>query len=98
MLSIDDPNDSNHNGIPDFSDDPSAALPRAPKLDLAQTATNILLTIHGDVGRVHEIQQLSDLASNNWQTAVSVTLSKDPQTVSLPAPASQTMFWRVRAR
>lgn len=36
VLSIDDANDANHNGIPDFSDDPSgSAPPRAPTLRLA---------------------------------------------------------------
>ena len=49
MLSIDDTNDSNHNSIPDFSDDPLAVLPRQPLLELRQTGTNLVMTLHGDV-------------------------------------------------
>jgi hypothetical protein len=98
MLSIDDSNDSNHNSIPDFSDDPTLALPRAPRLELAQTTTNLMITLHGDVGHVHEIQELSDLLPNTWQTAVSVTLTNDPQKVSIPLPAEEATFWRARAK
>jgi hypothetical protein len=98
MLSIDDTNDANHNGIPDFSDDPSPALPRAPELELAQTTTNLLLTLHGDVGHLLEIQKLSDLSSTGWQTAASLTITNDPQQVSIPLPTESTTFWRARAR
>jgi hypothetical protein len=98
ILSIDDSNDSNHNSIPDFSDDPTAPLPRPPRLELAQTTTNLMITLHGDVGHVHEIQQLSDLLSNSWQNAVSVTLTNDPQKVSIPLPSGDATFWRVRTR
>jgi hypothetical protein len=99
MLSIDDLNDSNHNGIPDFSDDPgSSHLPRQPRLELLQTNTNLLLTLRGDVGYTHEVQQLTALASGNWQTTTSVVLTNDPQVVSLPRPSTATTFWRARAR
>jgi len=99
LLSIDDTNDSNHNGIPDFSDDPvSGVLPRAPELEIVQSTTNLLMTLHGDVGHLHEIQELSGLGLTNWQTKISVTLTNDPQSVSLPLPAAMATFWRVRAR
>ena len=99
MLSIDDLNDSNRNSIPDFSDDPAAGvLPRQPMIELLASATNLALTLHGDLGHVHEIQALSDLSTNNWQTAASVTLTNDPQIVLLPLPAGRTTFWRVKAQ
>jgi len=99
MLSIDDINDSNHNGIPDFSDDPSGSvLPRQPKLELLANATNLAMTLHGDVGHIHEIQALSDLTTPHWQIAASVTLTNDPQTVLLPLPQGGATFWRVKAR
>src|SRR4030095_2708247 len=45
VLSIDDLNDADHDGIPDFSDDPSSvALPRRPLLSLTHELTNVLLT------------------------------------------------------
>jgi hypothetical protein len=99
LFSIDDLNDSNHNGIPDFSDDPSASVvPRSPQLQVAYDGKNFQLTLHGDVGYINDIQQISDLTSTNWQVAVSVTITNDPQTVSLPGPAAGQSFWRVRAR
>ena len=53
MLSIDDVNDANHNGIPDFSDDPVGNPPtRSPQLDLEQDGTNLVLTIHGNTGSI----------------------------------------------
>jgi hypothetical protein len=97
-LSIDDANDANHDTIPDFSDDPQTTPARQPKLTLALDANRVLLTVAGDVGRVHEIQQLTDLSSTNWQPVASVTLTNDPQTVSLALPTGNSSFWRVRTQ
>ncbi len=97
VLSIDDLNDANHNNIPDFSDDPrSEASLRRPQLELVPNGTNLVLTVHGDVGFVHEIQELSDLAAGSWQSVVSVTLTNDPQVISLPLAARAPTFWRVK--
>ena len=99
LLSIDDPNDSDGDGIPDFSDDLAGATPpRRPQLALARGPTNLLLTIKGDVGRLHQIQETTNAASPTWQTVLSVTLTNDPQTVSIPLPATMTRFWRARAQ
>ena len=98
VLSVDDTNDASANGIPDFSDDPAVTLPpRAPQLSLAPGATNLWLTISGDVGHTNEIQEISSLASTIWQTTLSLMLTNNPQAVSLPLPTSQTKFWRVLA-
>jgi len=97
-LSIDDANDADHDTIPDLSDDPQAAPAQQPILTLALTADHVLLTIAGDVGRVHEIQRLTDLSSTNWQPVQSVTLTNNPQTVSLALPTGNSSFWRVRAQ
>jgi hypothetical protein len=102
ILSIDDTNDVNHNGIPDFSDDPPSALPSRPSLTLRRTATNLWLTIRGDVGHVHQVQDSLSLPASktatNWQTVLSVTLTNSPQDVSLPLPSSTTRFWQIRAQ
>ena len=67
MLSIDDTNDANANGIPDFSDDPASVTPpRAPHLSLALGSTNLLLTISGSVGHTNQIQTVGSLTSTNW--------------------------------
>jgi hypothetical protein len=98
-LSIDDTNDANHNGIPDFSDDPSGSgLPRQPLLSLARASTNFWLTIHGDVGHLHTVLQVSNIISTNWVTVTSITLATDPQTISIPLPAAPRSFWRAIAQ
>jgi hypothetical protein len=98
-LSIDDTNDVNHNGIPDFSDDPSgSSLPRRPLLSLARGSTNFWLTIHGDVGHLHTILQVSNIISTNWLAVTSINLTTDPQTISLPLTGAPRSFWRVLAQ
>lgn len=94
-LSIDDPNDSDHDGIPDFSDEPQTASPRRPVLSLKGTSTNLLLTISGDVGRLHQILESTNLATGNWKTNLSLTLTNDSQTISLPLPTTPVKLWRV---
>jgi hypothetical protein len=99
FLSIDDLNDANHNGIPDFSDDPpSVTLPRRPQLSLAVASGSLTLTIAGDIGHTHQVQEVNSLDSTNWQSVASVTLTNDPQQVALPLPTGATHFWRVIAQ
>ena len=99
VLSINDPNDSNNNGIPDFSDTASggSTLPRQPLIQMTPTTTNLLFTIHGDINHFHQVQQASSLNSPNWQTVISVTLTNDPQVVPVAFP-SGTAFFRVTAQ
>jgi hypothetical protein len=99
VLSFDDPNDANANGIPDFSDNPASVTPpRAPHLSLALGKTNLLLTISGTVGHTNQIQEIGSLTLTNWQTTLSFLLTNDPQMVSLPLPAGTSKFWRVAAQ
>jgi len=99
VLSINDLNDADHDGIPDFSDDSSpVAPPRRPQLSVAAGPTNLFLTIRGDVGRPHQIQETTNASSPAWQTVLSVTLTNDPQVVTLPLPASGMRFWRAQAQ
>ncbi len=97
VLSIDDLNDSDHDGIPDFSDDPVWVAPRRPALSLAFGNTNLLLTLSGDVNRLHHILESTNLFTGYWKTKLSLTLTNDPQTVSLPLPAGRVQFWRALA-
>lgn len=96
VLSITDTNDSDGNGIPDFSDDPSSPA-RAAQLSVNVSGGSVQLSIRGDVGRQYEIQDTGSLSSPNWQPVQTVTLSSDPQTVQLPVPTA-TKFWRVVSR
>ena len=98
VLSITDTNDVNHDGIPDFSDDPSLLPPpRRPYISLARNSTNLLFTIHGDVNHLHQIQQCPAINSSNWQNLTSVSLTNDPQVVPVAFPAGRT-FYRVVAQ
>jgi hypothetical protein len=98
-LSINDTNDANANGIPDFSDNPASVTPpRTPHLSLTLGPTNVLLKISGDVGHTNLIQQIGALTSTNWLTTQSFKLTNDPQVVSLPLPAGTVKFWRVVAQ
>lgn len=99
VLSITDTNDTNHDGVPDFSDEPTGgppAPPRPPQLSLAPDGQNLLLSIHGDVGHLHTVQT-STLVSGTWQEAGSFTLTNDPQIISFPA-SGNVGFWRVFAQ
>lgn len=97
-MSIDDLNDADHDGIPDFSDDPAAVVPPSrPMLSLSRTSTNLLLTIEGETNHVHLIQANDSLSSTNWSTVLSTNLTANPQVVPLPLPSGQTKFWRVLA-
>ncbi|HEV2437522.1 MAG TPA: hypothetical protein VG077_16135 [Verrucomicrobiae bacterium] len=98
VLSINDTNDANANGIPDFSDNPASMTPpRAPQLSLARGSTNLLLTVSGSVGHTNQILGISSLTSTNWQLAQSFLQTNDPQVVSLPLPSGSPKFWRVVA-
>ncbi len=95
-LSIDDTNDANANGIPDFSDNPVVARPpRAPQLALLPGMTNLWLTVSGDVGRTNLVQEVDSLAGTNWLTVWTFVTTNQTQTIPLPLPVSGTAFWRV---
>ena len=98
VLSINDTHDTDSDGIPDFSDIPSATPPpRRPTISLARTSTNLLFTIRGDINHLHVIQQVPAITSTNWQPVVSVTLTNDPQVVPVAFPTGST-FYRVQAQ
>ena len=101
VLSIDDANDANANGIPDFSATDSGqrdARRACRSFPLALGKTNLLLTIGGSVGHTNQIQEIGSLTLTNWQTTLSFLLTNDPQVISLPLPAGTSKFWRVAAQ
>lgn len=96
VLSIDDLNDADSDGIPDLSDEAVSTPPQAPFLSLQIGSTNLLLTIHGEVGRVHEILSAGAVTGTVWEAGQTVILTNDSQVISLPLPTAAT-FWRARA-
>jgi len=95
VLSVDDLNDADGDGIPDLSDDPLVAPPKRPRLELARHAAGLWLILRGgDTGRVYRIETASNLVTTVWQPLASVTFTNDPQAVPLPWPVSGPQFWR----
>ncbi|MGC3957059.1 MAG: hypothetical protein QM813_03570 [Verrucomicrobiota bacterium] len=95
-LSIVDTNDANANGIPDLSDDPfTIAPPRRPLLALSHAQAHLQLRVSGDVGRTHLVQEAASPSTTSWTTVQSLTLTNDPQFLTLPLPAKSPTFWRV---
>ena len=67
-------------------------------MSLTRGANNLVLNVSGDVGHVHYLLENTNLATSNWKTNLSVTLTNDPQTLlSLPLPAPGSKFFRARA-
>jgi type II secretory pathway pseudopilin PulG len=97
LLSIDDLNDRDSDRIPDFSDDPPSSNVRLPALKLKLETTNLLFSISGEIGKAHELQQATSLTVPDWQPVSTVTLTNDPQIVTVPLPARGMGFWRARA-
>ncbi len=96
MLSVDDLNDADRDGIPDFSDAPGSVPPRPPRLAVSFGPAEVRLSISGTVAVSHELQEASSLSLGDWSTIRTLSLTNDPQTVTVPLPAGQTRFWRVR--
>ena len=97
MLSIDDLNDANANGIPDLSDDPVEVTPLPPLLSLSASANRLLFRLNATVGQTYNLEEIVSLAATNWQNIASITVTNNPQTLSLPIPNTTTAFWRLRA-
>ena len=99
VLSIDDVNDSNGNQIPDLSDETGTTVePRQPQLALRQRGTDLVFTIRGEVGRLHELQSAVDLAPEPWRNVAQFTLTNIQQEIELALPAETLRFWRIVAR
>jgi hypothetical protein len=98
VMSIDDPNDTNENGIPDLTDDPPAPPAEPPLLGLSRSENQLLLSISAGVGRTFDLEEIVSLTETNWTQAISVTATNDPQIVELPLPSGATRFWRLRGR
>ena len=98
IWSINDSNDANHNGIPDFSDDPQGNIVTGqPILALTTTSSNLLLSVTGTVGHQQDIQQALSIPTTNWQTVVSVTLTNSTEILVVSNPSAAAAFWRVLA-
>lgn len=96
ILSIDDANDSDKDGVPDFSDDPFTQ-PLAPSLKIAPAKGGFQLSVTGENGRTYVVESCPTLGAG-WTPATNVLMTNQSQSVLLPLPQGQTLFWRVKVK
>jgi hypothetical protein len=96
MLSIDDSNDSDKDGIPDFSDDPFIQ-PLAPSLRITPQKGGFQLSISGESGRTYIVENCPTLGAG-WTAATNVVMTNQAQSVQLPLPQGSTAFWRLKVQ
>lgn len=95
LLGITDTNDTDGDGIPDFSDDPAQAPAQTPTLQLTLGTTNLILQIRGEPGHLYEILESDSIVAADWVTNQVVMLTNETHVVNLPIP-SGPRFWRAR--
>ncbi len=95
VISIDDPNDTDADGVPDLSDDPASST-SGLRLGLARSGDGLLLSLSGPIGRTYDLQEAEAL-TGSWTSRASITLTNSPQSMALPRPGTATRFWRARA-
>jgi hypothetical protein len=98
VLSIDDPNDTDGDLIPDLTDDPFAPPAEPPELSLGRAAGQLLFTIESERGRTFELEEVSSVTETNWTMTLSGTLTNEVHTISWPVPSEPLRFWRVSVR
>jgi hypothetical protein len=96
VMLIGDANDANGNGIPDLSD-PEVAR-RQPVLALSLAGDQLRLRVSGDLAVAYDLQQIGALTQTNWTIFRSLSLTQDPQVVTLPLPATGAGYWRLRGQ
>jgi len=98
ILILNDPNDSDGDGIPDLSDDPSA--PPAARLELQleidRARKTMSFKITGPLGRTATLQGNEYLDSTNWMDLNAVTFTNVSHVLEMALPDSPMMFYRLR--
>jgi hypothetical protein len=87
-----DPNDANHNGIPDLSDVPVSA----PTLALAWKDGRPALTVTAQAGAYVIVEQSADLVAPAWTQVDARTLTANAEELVFPAPSSGGSYFRAR--
>jgi hypothetical protein len=86
--------DSNTNGIPDLVENNVAVVP--PSLEIVKAPAGIEIRVHGTVGQSYLLEGTDSLPPGGaWQTSQTISVSANPQTVSLPAGGT-ARFFRLR--
>jgi hypothetical protein len=97
-LSIDDANDTDNDGVPNFSDAPPPDPTARPRLQVRLAPPRLELIVDGPLGHTYLIETAASLTTTDWVSAGSVTVTNRPQSVALPVPAASPTFWRARVQ
>ncbi len=96
QLSIDDTNDADQDGIPDFSDDPT---PKPVTLKIVPSGDRVLIEVSGQAGRAFDLEETSSLvAPVKWTFVSGVVLLQNVQTIEAPVGGRETAYWRLKER
>ncbi|MSU64171.1 MAG: hypothetical protein EXS31_17565 [Pedosphaera sp.] len=96
QLSIDDLNDADHDGIPDFSDDPA---PQPVTLKIVPSGDRVRIEVSGQAGRAFDLEETSSLvAPVKWTFVSGVILLQNVQTIEAPVVGRETAYWRLKER
>ena len=98
QLVIQDTNDSNLNGIPDLSDDSQANPAQLVLKSIDLSSGQLTLPVSAPIGTRVELEQTSALTGAGWNSVFSITVSKDPEEISVSPPAGQACFYRLHRR
>ena len=93
-LDLFDPNDANHNHIPDLVEPPIDLTPPAISVSLASEKLN--LEVVGHPGQLVFIDLTSTLSPLGWTNLSSFSLTNSTQVISLPIPVETQGFYRAR--
>lgn len=94
-IGIDDPNDADGDGIADLTDDVGEP-PAAPRLSLAPAGTQWQLTLFGEPGVTYTLESARLPEPELWFEDLKITPTVTNQVITVPRPAGDTRFWRVR--
>lgn len=95
-LIINDPNDSNANGIADLSDLP-ASVPVRPTLTAQWTSGKLSIRVSGPAGTRQVLERADALPGRSWTTAAEATLdSSGSAVIDLGTPSGDVGLFRVR--
>ncbi len=75
-----------------------SAAPRLPNLTLTlgSSISTLLLRVSAEVGTRLDLEETPSLTPATWITTTSLTVTNDPQTVTLPLPTLSPRFYRAR--
>lgn len=93
---IADPNDTDHDGLPDLTDPADIPPPVVtPEVRLQVADGNLLLEVKAKAGVRVSIENRPSLSTGEWTAVQSFTLANDSESLALSGAEGNSGFWRV---